>query len=101
MKTSRRHGALPEDLEVRLADYERQANAHVGTRAPREDDVANFAPAAAPVAPDLAAPGFVSFTGGASRQSVNAGAPRDVSPAQAAFYAELDEDIATLEVERP
>ena len=95
MKTSTRPRALPEDLEVRLADYDRQASAHLAARGRRTHGDPAVAAATAAVAPDLAAPGFVAFTGGQSRQSINAGAPRDVSPAQAALYAELDAGIVT------
>ena len=94
MKTSPRSGTLPPDLETRLADYERQAAAYAASRGPKAADVAGFAPAA-PVSPDLGAPGIVSFTGGPSRESVKAGAPRDVTPAHAALYAELDAGVLT------
>jgi hypothetical protein len=64
MRTSTRAAALPPDLESRLADYERQATAFVALHRSGSADVESFAPATAPVPPDLAAPGFVSFTGG-------------------------------------
>jgi hypothetical protein len=93
MKTATRHRALPDDLEARLADYECQANAYLATHRPREGSEPGVAATSMPVAPDLAAPGFVSFTGGPNRQSVKAGAPQTVLPSQAAFYAELDDGI--------
>jgi hypothetical protein len=95
MKTSTPRVALPDDLEARLADYARQASAYLASHPPSQEGEARFATASVPVPPDLAAPGFVSFTGGPSRESLKAGAPRNVVPAQAAFYAGLDQGILT------
>jgi hypothetical protein len=94
MKTSTPRGAVREDIEARLAAYECQAVAHLASHPPRQEDVEVCATASVPVPPDLAAPGFVSFTGGPSRESVKAGAPRDVVPAHAAFYAGLDKGVS-------
>ena len=89
-------------LDARLAAYASQAAAdvHITARGSRSGPELTFASAAeALAAPDAAAPGFVSFTGGAHQRSAHFGAPLNVLPTQAGIYAELDEGMPDLRVD--
>ena len=105
MKTSSRtsHDTTRDDLDTRLSDYASQAAADIGiARTSRTGAELSFASSEDVLAaPDLAAPGFVSFTGGAHQRSMNFGAPRNVLATQAEVYAELDAGILDLAPGKP